>query len=204
MENVIVAIFENESTTYQVLSELKTRQGDSTVLEAGIVQNAGGTLVVKDGWTSAENRSSWAAGGLIGGLVGVLGGPVGMLLGASLGMLVGDAADAGDIMDQTGLIEQAAHDLQDQHLALILVADEPVAKELDEYLTGQGARQVIRRDVAAVQGEIYQAEDAAKELRKQARAKMREEKKAEWHQKAQDVQGKVKGEFEKLKSKVTS
>lgn len=202
MENVIIAVYENESTTYQVLSELKNRTGSSTVLVAGAIQNIGGSVVIKDGWSNGDSGTSWASGGLIGGLVGMLGGPVGMLMGGSLGMLVGSVADADDAMDDNSIIQKVAHDLKDQHLALIVLAQEESPLELDGFLTHYGSTQIIRRDVAAVQAEIYQAEEAQKELQKQARAKMREEKKTEWRQKAADVQSKIKQDIEKVKEKL--
>lgn len=201
MENVIIAIYRKEATTYQVLSDLKNRMGQSAVLQAGIIQNISGSIVVKDGWT-AGGSTSWASGGLLGTLVGILGGPVGMLLGAGIGMLVGSAVDAGDMLEQAGVIESAAHNLQDGYLALIAIVDEPAPEELDGFFRHYGMLTLIRRDVAAVQEELYQAEEAARELRKQARVKMREQTKQEWKHKAQEVQHTIKGEFAQLKEKI--
>lgn len=174
------------------------------MLEAGIIQNVGGSIVTKDGWANGGASDTWATGGLVGGLVGILGGPMGMLLGASLGMLVGSSMDAGDAVDQASVIENTAHNLKDGYLALIVIADEADAQELDAFFAHYGPATVTRRSVAEVQTEIYQAEEAAAELRKQARAKMREEKKAEWKHKAQDVQDTVKKDFSELKDKISS
>lgn len=204
MENVIIVIFENEASTYQVLSDLKNRSGNSTVLSAGIVQNIGGSIVQKDGWTNGSDMSSWASGGLIGGLVGILGGPIGMLFGASLGMLVGSVMDAGDVSDQTGVIEKMTHELKEGYLALITIAQEDDVSELDRFFEHYGTKAVIRRDVSSVQAEVYQAEEAQKELAKQARKKMREEKKEEWHKKAETVQTDIKNDFEKFKKDIKS
>lgn len=201
MENVIVAIFENENTAYQVLSELKNRSGASTVMNAGVIQNVNGSVVTRDGW-SRNDATTWATGGLIGALIGILGGPLGMLMGGSLGMLVGSAVDVDDAMDDASVISQVAHGLKDQHLALIVLAQEQDAQELDGFFTHYGVKQIIRQDVAAVQAEIYQAEETRKELQKQAKAKMREEKKAEWHKKAEDTKSKIQKDFEDVKAKL--
>lgn len=202
MENVIVVIFQDEKSTYQVLSDLKSRTGQSAVLQAGIIQNVGGSVVVKDGFTTEEEAGvSWASGGLIGGLVGILGGPVGMLLGASLGMLAGSMADADNALDDAGVVEQAAHSLKEGYLGLIVLADEESADELDGFFNQYGASSILRRDVASVQQEIYQAEETAEELKQQAKEKMRQQKKDEWKQKAQNVHNKIKQDFAKLRNR---
>lgn len=202
MENVIIAVYKKEAATYQVLSDLKNRTGQSVVLQAGIIQNVSGSIVVKDGWSQTGSNTSWASGGLIGTLIGILGGPVGMLLGAGIGMLVGSAVDTGDMLDQAGVIENVSHNLQDGYLALIAIAEETNLEELDGFFRHYGSVTIIRKDVAAVQEEIYKADEAANVLRKQARAKMREQTKQEWKHKAQDVEGKIKDEFTNLKGKV--
>lgn len=202
MENVIVVIFEDEKSSYQVLSDLKNRSGSSTVLQAGIIQKQGGSIVTKDGWSDASEADTWASGGLIGGIVGILGGPFGVLFGASLGMLVGGTIDADDAMEQTSMIERAASELKDGYLALIAIADEDDAAELDKFFESYGAKSIIRHDVAAMQEELYMADEAAREMKKQARAKMREERRAEVKSKANETKEKVKSEFNELKSKL--
>lgn len=202
MENVIVVIYEDEKTAYQVLSDLKNRSGNSAVLQAGIIQNVGGSIVVKDGWSSVGNTDSWASGGLIGGLIGILGGPVGMLLGASIGMLVGGTIDATDTVANAGVVEQAAHEMSDGKLGLIVIADEADISELDAFFSHYGSNNIIRHDVASVQAEIYQAEETARELKKQARANMRKEKKEEWPHKAKGVQDEVRKDFDDLRQKI--
>lgn len=199
MENVIVVIFQDEKTSYQVLSDLKGRSGQSSILQAGIIQNINGSVVVKDGWADGGRSTSWASGGLLGGLIGILGGPIGMLLGASFGMLVGSTMDTEDIVNENSVLERTALGLKDGHLALIVIADEPDTQELDGFFDYYGPKTLIRHDVASVQAEIYQAEEAAKELKKQAHAKMREEKKVEWKHKAEEVRDKIKGQFDSLK-----
>lgn len=45
----------------------------------------------------------------------------------------------------------------------------------------------------------YQAQEAEKELRKQAKEKMRAEKRGEWHKKAADAHDRIKGDIAKVK-----
>lgn len=202
MENVLIVVFEEESKAYQALSELKTKPGQSTVLEAGVIANEKGALQVKDGWTNADSATTWASGGLIGGLIGVLGGPVGMLLGASLGMLLGGSLDESDALADATVIEQAARDLAEGNQALVAVAEELDIAELDVFFAQYGVRRLTRRDVASVQAEIYQAEEAKEELQRRAREQMHQKKKEEWHKRAQEMQSKVRQDIDKAKNKL--
>lgn len=202
MENVIIAIFEDESRAYEGLSELKSYAGNATILQAVVMQNNGGHVQVKDGWTSGDQTDNWMAGGLIGGIVGILGGPLGMLLGASLGMVVGTAVDIDDAVDLQSVTGQVAYHMGDAHLALITIADEPDTSALDSFFGQYGAKQIIRQDVATVQAEIYQAQEATKKLRKEARAHMRQEKLKPWREKASEAANKVKEDINKVKNKL--
>lgn len=203
MQNVIIVIFQEESKTYQALSELKTRIGSSTVVEAGILKKVGGSVVVKDGYRwNTDIGSKWATGGLIGGLIGVLVGPLGMLLGASIGMMVGGISEINkQQLDRMGLIHEVSARLDEGNLALVAIADEQNAEELDTFFSHYNAITIIRRDVKFVHEEICQAQEAEKELQKQAHEKMSEEKKAEWHEKAEEIEEKIKEEVEKIKEK---
>lgn len=203
MENVVIAFFNEESASYQALSELKNFAGTTTVLEAGVIRNNNGAVEVKDGWSNGSNTTNWMTGGLIGALIGLLAGPLGMLMGGSLGLLVGSTMDSDTAVDDSNVIGKVASDLQDQHLALLIVAEELNDKELDNFLGQYGVLQIFRRDVPTVQAEIYQAQEAEKELRKQAKEKMRAEKKEEWHKKAAGAHDKIKDEIAKVKGKVT-
>ncbi|NLW78495.1 MAG: DUF1269 domain-containing protein [Ruminococcaceae bacterium] len=202
MENVIIAIFEDESKAYEGLSELKNLGGKTAILEAAVMQNNVGYVQLKDSWTNADKTDNWMAGGLIGGIVGILGGPLGMLLGAGLGAVVGSVVDTDDQDSLESVTEQVAYHMGDAHLALITVADEPDNSELDAFFGRYGVKQIIRQDAASVQAEIYQAEEATKKLRKEAKANMRKEKRKQWHEKATEATGKVKEDFEKLKKKL--
>ena len=145
MENVIIAIFEDESKAYEGLSELKNLGGKTAILEAAVMQNNVGYVQLKDSWTNADKTDNWMAGGLIGGIVGILGGPLGMLLGAGLGAVVGSVVDTDDQDSLESVTEQVAYHMGDAHLALITVADEPDNSELDAFLGGMASNKLSGR-----------------------------------------------------------
>lgn len=198
-KNVLAVIYEDEKTSYEVLSELKNRSGTSEVLQAGLVKNVRGSLVVKDGWTTDENANLWIDGGIIGALIGILGGPVGMLLGTGIGMVLGEVSDKSELDEQSGIIEQVASELKDQYLALILIAEEEDNSELDSFFANYGTEKIMRCTEGSILEEMELAKKTETELRKEAKSKMRKERKRErkeeeseeWSEKAEELRKKI-------------
>lgn len=177
-ENLILANYKVESEAYQALSELKRDVSNDNYLiyQGVIVKKENGKLNIMDGFVnSAATSEDTVTGGLIGSLVGVLGGPLGILLGGSMGMLLGGAVDAGDIADDASLLEKAGDCILDGETAILLLAQE-------EYETALTAKMnhfdvtITRLDAAEVAAEVEHAREVERQVARDARAKLREEK----------------------------
>lgn len=204
MKNVIIGIFKEESKAYETLSELKNRSGSSTVITAGIVKNENGNVLIKDGYNFDDYESNWAAGGLIGGLIGIIGGPVGVLLGGSMGTLIGSAVDMSTANESFNIAHQVISKLENNQLALFIMAEEPSHSELNDFLLSYNCDQIIRESYIDVQVEIYQAQELEERLAKEANKKIREEKKEEWHYKAEEKQIELDKKVDNIKEKIKS
>lgn len=204
MKNIIIGIFKEESKAYETLSELKSRSGSSTVITAGIVKNENGNVLVKDGYNFDDYESNWAAGGIIGGLIGIIGGPIGILLGGSMGTLIGSAVDMSNADESFNIGRQVVSKLQNNQLALIIMAEEPSIDELDEFLFKYDCDQIIRESYVDVQVEIYQAQELEERLAKEANKKIREDKKEEWRHKAEEKQDELDKKVDNVKTKIKS
>ena len=203
-QNIVVSIFEVESEAYQALSQLKHFQGDekSYVPSAILVKKENGALYTIDGYdTGADTADDTAIGGLVGALIGILGGPIGVLLGGSYGMLIGSAFDAGDVLANASLLEQIAGKLEDGETAIIGLAYEEDEAILDSRFS-QFKTIIARFDAAAVAAEVEEAEKMAKEMARQARRELRDEKKAARKEKMEEKKAKLSAEWEGFKAKI--
>jgi len=202
MKNVIIAIFSEESKTYEALSELKSRSGSTLVLTAGVVKNVNGNLTVKDGYNLDDYGANWATGGLLGGVIGLLGGPVGVLLGGGLGTLIGSGVDASQADDTVNILKQVTSNLGNYELALLVIADENNNNELNQFFRTHGSSHIIRESFIDVQTEVYQAQELEEHLAKEAKRKIREEKKAKWRAQAEAKQQELQDRFEEVKERM--
>ncbi len=178
-KNVIVTVFKVESEGFQALTELKQAAGSESyfVTAAALVKKEGKTCVVLDGFdTGAKTVDDELKGGLLGMLVGVLGGPVGMLLGGAYGAIVGMNLDAADALYGASMLEQIADKLDDGMVALVALADEEDPAVLDEKFSKFDAV-IARFDANAVADEVDEACEMQVEMARQARMKLRKEKK---------------------------
>lgn len=176
MKNVIISIFGEESKTYEAMSYLKGKRGTAQVDCASIIKNVNGHITLQDGFGD-DIDDHWAAGGLIGALVGLIGGPIGMLLGGSLGMLIGGSVDLSDADSNDSVIRQVIGNLGNYKLALVIVADEVSSNELDEFLQNHGASEIIRESYAEVKSEILEAQSVEKEMARDTKRRLKEERK---------------------------
>ena len=177
-ENVVLANYKVESEAYQALSELKrdTANANYTISQAMIVKRENGKLNVMDGFVNGMTTGddTWM-GGLLGGLIGILGGPIGVLLGGSVGMLVGGAVDAGEMADDTSLLEKAGDSIADGETAVILLAQEEYETALTAKLNDFDVS-ITRLDAAEVAAEVEHAKEVERQMAKETREKLRTER----------------------------
>ena len=203
-ENALIVIFDVESEAYQAATELKSAAvSESYVIsQLALVKKEAGKVTPCDGFDSGVETANDSAGGaLIGGLVGVLGGPVGMLLGASYGALVGGVIDAGDAAQNASMLEQITGKLEDNSTAIIALVQEEDESVLDSRLSKFQAT-IIRKDAAVVAEEVEEARMVEREFQRQAREKLRAEKKADREQRIQERRAKIRTDFDALKGKL--
>ena len=178
-KNVVVTVFKVESEGYKALTELKqAAEGENHfVTAAALVKKEGNTTFVLDGFdTGANTLNDTAMGGAMGMLLGVLGGPVGMLLGAGYGALIGMNLDAADSAYGASMLEQIADKLDDGTVAIVALAAEETNDALDAMMS-KFDTVIARFDADVVGEEVDEAYEMQKEMARQARMKLRKDKK---------------------------
>ena len=206
MQNIIAAIFENESEGFQAITQLRQKPvtDDAAILQLALVKNRDNKIEVLDRFeTGFDTSDDMLIGGLVGSLVGVLGGPVGVLLMGSYGMLAGSLFDMDDAINDEAMVETVAGKLLDGEVALIALADEKKEAYLDEQL-GKFKTQIMRFDAAVVAQEVDEAEKMEKEMARQARAELRKSKKDDFKKGVEEKRSKISADFAALKEKVKS
>ena len=169
-ENIIAELFKRESEGFQAITEL--RQSPATdnniVLQAVLVKRDEKGITVLDRYDSSLITSSnTAIGGLIGAFLGILGGPIGVLLMGSCGILIGSAADTGNMVGGEAMIETVAAKLMDGEAALIILAAEEDEAVLNTAL-GKFDGEIVRFDAASVAEEVEEAVRLQDEMARQA------------------------------------
>ncbi len=186
MLNVIAAVFNHESEGYQAITALRNEpvlQG-TAIMEMALVKNEDHTVKVCDGYRDgALTIKDASVGSLIGGLVGVIGGPIGVLLGGAVGAGTGGMKDMADAAAGQSLIENVAGKMYADTMSLIILAEEENEEQLDKQLE-QYDVEVLRFDAAVVAAEIEEARELQIEMQRQAKLRMREDKKEEYKEKA--------------------
>ncbi len=177
-ENLVLVNYKVESEAYQALSELKrdTANANYTISQAVIVKRENGQLNTMDGFINGKDANDdTVTGSLIGGLVGILGGPIGILLGGSVGMLIGGAVDASGIAKDASLLEKAGDSIAEGETAIILLAQEEYETALTAKLNDFDVT-ITRFDAAEVAAEVEHAREVERQMAKETREKLREEK----------------------------
>ena len=177
-ENLVLVNYKVESEAYQALSELKrdTTNANYTISQAVIVKRENGQLNTMDGFINGKDANDdTVTGSLIGGLVGILGGPIGILLGGSVGMLIGGAVDASGIAKDASLLEKAGDSIAEGETAIILLAQEEYETALTAKLNDFDVT-ITRFDAAEVAAEVEHAREVERQMAKETREKLREEK----------------------------
>ena len=205
MENIFVVNFKVESEAFQAMTE--TRQdpiNDSrTVSQALLVKKTGDRISVLDQFdTGYETANDTGIGGMVGALVGIIGGPVGVLLGGGLGAMVGELVDASDALDNASLIEKVCDAISDGETAMIAL----VSEKDPESFSGKLAKfdvEVSSFDAAEVAAEIADAEELERQMKKEARSKLRAEKAEAFGKKVAEQRAKITESFDNLKKKLS-
>ena len=177
--NVVVAVFNIESEGFQAFTELKQSLAGDTyfVNAAALVKKENGVCIALDMFdTGASTKNDTMTGGLIGMLMGVLGGPIGMLFGAAAGSYIGMSLDAADTVYGASMVEQIADKLDDGMVAIIAFTGEETADALDEKLS-KFDTVIARFDADVVAEEVDEAIEMQYEMARQARMRLRKEKK---------------------------
>ena len=177
-ENLVLVNYKVESEAYQALSELNrdTANANYTISQAVIVKRENGQLNTMDGFINGKDANDdTVTGSLIGGLVGILGGPIGILLGGSVGMLIGGAVDASGLVKEASLLEKAGDSIAEGETAIILLAQEEYETALTAKLNDFDVT-ITRFDAAEVAAEVEHAREVERQMAKETREKLREEK----------------------------
>lgn len=204
MENVLMVLFEVESEAYQALAELRHDAVNSsyTISQMGLVKNKQGRILPCEGFDSGvDTRDDMVKGGLIGGLLGILGGPIGMLFTGSMGALIGSVKDSSDAEKNVSMLERVSGKMGEGNVALIALVQEEDESILNRCLS-KFKTETIRWDAAVIAEEVEEAQKLEKEMKRQAKERMRDQKKEEYRQNLEQKRAKIHADFEMLKERM--
>lgn len=195
--NVIAVSFEDRSNAYEALSELKgaALEGRVDVLSATIVtRDEYGRLSSPEGGDVVAGAAT-VSGSLIGLMIGVIGGPIGMLFGWTGGLLVGGAFDIRRADRTDSVLGEISRAIPLGGTAVVAEVDEYAFEVVDTLMLELGGT-VYRRPTELVLAEIEAAEDAYRKAQKEADRIVREQRKAERRQNAQERMADLKEKLE--------
>ena len=154
MENILVAVFNSESTAFEASHALEMLADDNTIgVNAGAIvsRTAAGALTVSQAHRPAPEGTLGATA--VGMLIGMLGGVVGLAVGAATGLVAGAAADAFDRKVERGFLADVERALEPGKSAVVAQIYEEETGSVNERMAALGGV-VFRRaltDVADVQ-----------------------------------------------------
>jgi uncharacterized membrane protein len=195
-DKVVVVAFSDDDKAYEALATVKQldRDGRIDLVEAAVVtRDQDGRVHIKD---EAGDHSlvGTGSGGLIGVLIGILGGPLGVLLGGATGLLLGSLYDLDDADTTESALGEVSKSVQVGRNSLLAQVVEQVPEVLDAEMARLGGT-VIRRPVYEIEDEIARAQEAQRDAKKQANAKLREARhektRAQAHAKVQELKSKL-------------
>ena len=206
-ENVLIIYFNVESEGYQAFSEISHNtfsKDKSTLIEqASLIKREKGNIIAKEVLHNGKERNEdIIVGSIIGGFLGVLAGPLGVLLGMGVGATL-TSLTFDDDEENTGLIHSVTSRLQDNDIAILAVVQEENEAILDEYFAKFDTT-IVRYDAHVIEEEIEYAEKLQKELVRQARVQMRQERSEERKRIADQKRAYIQSRFEALKEKLKS
>jgi uncharacterized membrane protein len=195
-DKVVVVAFSDDDKAFEALATVKQLdgQGQIDLIAAAVVtRDDDGRVHVKDE-SGDDNLVGTASGGVIGLVIGILGGPLGVLIGGATGVLLGSLYDLEDADRTDSALSQVSKTIQVGRNSLLAQVVEQSPDVLDTAMEGLSGT-VVRRPVYEVEDEIARAEEAQREAKKQARAKLREAREDK-------DRAKVHATIEELKSKL--
>ena len=198
MQNVVVAVYNEESVGYQAFTTLKQayKADKYSIYQMALVQKTAEGLKVCDNYTPQQHAmDDTLAGGLIGGFIGILGGPVGVLLMGSYGMLAGSMVDMENAVDEASILEMTAEKLNEGIMAIIILAKEDEEAELDAKLA-EFDPQILRYDAADIAEQVEEANEVQAELQRQAKEKLHAERKADRKERREQFREKIQSAFD--------
>lgn len=204
MENVVMVLFDVESEAYQALSELRRSPVNAvyTILQIGLVKKQNSRILPCDGFdTGVDTENDTVKGSLIGGLVGILGGPLGVLFAGSIGAIIGSIKDSDDAEKDLSIIERVSGKMLDNQVALVALIQEDDESVFDRCFI-KFKCEILRWDAAVIAAEVEEAEKIEKEMRKEAKEKMRMEKRDEHKKNMDEKRAKIHADFEVFKKKL--
>jgi uncharacterized membrane protein len=192
-ENILVVLFDEAAQTRKAFDVLKQCDADERInlKSAAMVQRTPeGVLHTIDDYDNL-GPVGMGSGSLIGMLIGVLGGPVGVLLGWGAGATLGGAFDVDRAITSDEALTVLSTAIPAGSTAILADVEEYAVEVIDgEMKKLDGV--VTRQPIDAVMSEVGAAEDAADAAAREARRKVREQRKAELHQHADESKAKVK------------
>lgn len=174
-KNVFIMTFEEDSKAYQAFAELKQLHatGGMKGEQMGILLNdADAGLQLKDfiDFTGADKSMK---GSLIGLVVGIIGGPLGMLLGWIGGSFIGATGDAREVKTAISSFEQTVSLVSTGKTGLMLIARPEDKENIERIVYDELGGQVARMDADYVLEEVKKAQQAERELAKEAYRQMK-------------------------------
>ena len=204
MENVALVVFEVESEAYQAFSELKNDAVNSayTILQIAVVKNRDGRIITTDGFDSGtDSTDDTFKGGLIGLLVGILGGPLGVILGGATGALIGNIEDTRDVNKNASLLEYISTQLTPDETGLVILIQENDESALNLRLSKYDDT-IVRFDAAKIADEVEQQEAIDKELRREAKERLKAQRKADRTAAIAAKRDQLQGDFDHVKDSI--
>jgi uncharacterized membrane protein len=195
-DKVVVVAFSDDGKAFEALATVKQldRDGQINLVEGTVVtRDQDGRVHLKD---EAGDHSlvGTASGGLIGLLIGILGGPLGVLLGGATGLLLGSLYDLDDADTTQSALGEVSKSVQVGRNSLLAQVIEQSPEVLDTAMAHLGGT-VVRRPVYEIEGEIARAQEAQRDAKKQANAKLREARhektRAQAHAKVEELKSKL-------------
>jgi uncharacterized membrane protein len=195
-DKVVVVAFADDAKAYEALATVKQldRDGQIDLTEAAVVtRDEDGRVHLQDE-AGDHSLAGTASGGLIGLLIGILGGPLGVLLGGATGLLLGSLWDLDDADTTESALGEVSKSVEVGRNSLLAQVVEQSPEVLDTAMTRLGGT-VVRRPVYEIEAEIDRAQEAQREAKKQANAKLREERqertRAQAHAKVEELKSKL-------------